>query len=263
MRGISLFILALFFTVAVAAAEEVPFRQYNPDVDKYDFTRSFITGLSYYSRVAERLGMEDKAELDAIPDSKAIRDFIDHRTLDNADLRIAKNYLVRYFKSGNGLIRRVAIDSAATYQKLLEMSSRERELWKSFERSRRSGAPADFNETEFSRRQVQLASDKKEVAKELVRQANLVTRIMLSAELCQTEDCKELALTRDERDKLVRKLDSFARGSMDWGLKAGQSSLQACTSVLREVLEDPLYHSRPEAPVPGKVRGEKKAGNKI
>ena len=39
------------------------------------------------------------------------------------------------------------------------------------------------------------------------------------------------------------KLDTFASGNMDWGLKAGQTTIQGCVAALREVLEDPLYKS--------------------
>jgi hypothetical protein len=238
-------VIAVLWAASVVVAAELPFKQYNPDIDKYNFARSFITGLSYYNRVAERLASEDKAAVDAKSDARAIRDFIDDRTLDNTELRIAKNYLTRYAGSQNGLIRKVARDATVTYDKLLAMSVRERELWQVFGRFRTTGLPPDFNEEEFGGQQVILARDKKEIAKDLIRESILVGKILLSAARCDQEDCQELALTREERDKLVKKLDEFAGGNTDWGMKPGQSTVHACVAALREVLEDPLYRSEP------------------
>ncbi|NTV29724.1 MAG: hypothetical protein HGA80_06565 [Candidatus Omnitrophica bacterium] len=245
MRSILLFILSVFLATGPVAAQETSFKQFNPDVDKYEFAKSFISSLGYYARVSGRLALEDKAAVESRTDIRSIRACIDHRTLDNTDLRIARNYLVRYFKSSNGLIRRVAIDSVATYDRLIGMSVQERTLWQEFEDSRLGGRASSFDEVGFGSKQVLLARDKKEIAKELILQANFVTKVLLSSERCATEDCKELALTQGERYRLAKKLDSLSEGNLDWGVKPGQSTVQACMAILREVLEDPVYSSRP------------------
>lgn len=245
MRSILFPLVVFLFSASFALAEEAPFKQYNPDIDKYNFAKSFIMGLSYYSRVADRLALEDKDQVNSKPDGQAIRDFIDHRTQDNTELRIAKSYLMKYIDSTNGLIRKVTLDTSAVYEKLLMMSVRERDLWQELERFRLTGRPPDFDEQNFGAQQVLLAREKKEVAKDLIQQTVMVARVLLSAERCDKEDCRELAVTRDERDKLVQRLDTFARGNMEWGLKPGQSTVGACVAALREVLEDSVYQSQP------------------
>ena len=244
MQRAILAFIAGWLVVTTAAAADFPFKQINPDTDKYNFAKSFIMGLSYYGHVAERLASEEKAALQGKPAARVVHEFVDHRTLDNTDLRIAKNYLSKYFGSKNGLIRQVARQSTAIYEKLLVMSVRERELWQVFDRYKTTGFPRDFDEEDFSRRQVLLAREKKEISKDFVHQALMVTKVLLSAERCETDACQELVLSQVERDKLVKRIDEFASDNMDWGMKPGQSTFQACVATLREVLEDPIYHSR-------------------
>ncbi|MBF0619011.1 MAG: hypothetical protein HQL19_02460 [Candidatus Omnitrophica bacterium] len=232
----------LFFQPA--RAEENVFKKYNPDIDKYVFVKSFIMGLSYYDRVARRLKEEDMATVAAKADRKAIQAFIDHRTLDNTELRIAKNYIIRYGEHSNGLIRKVALDAIVVYETLLNLSVKEREMWVAFGRYKVSGQPADFNEQDFVQKQGDLALQKKEIAKDLVKASALLSKVLLSAARCDSEECKQLAITQDERDKLSKKLDLFARDNMEWGLKSGQSTVQASVAAIREVLEDPVYISK-------------------
>jgi hypothetical protein len=72
----------------------------------------------------------------------------------------------------------------------------------------------------------------------------LFQKVLLSSQRCETDDCKELALTKEERYKLIKKLDSFSSGNLEWGLKAGQTTLEGCVATLREILEDPLFISK-------------------
>ena len=52
-----------------------------------------------------------------------------------------------------------------------------------------------------------------------------------------------MAITAQERQKLLDKLDSFGKDSLDWGLKSGQSPLEGSIAVIREILEDSIWIS--------------------
>jgi len=242
-RAMVLLVL-LCFACPVHAAES-DFKRSNPDVDKYPFARDFIMSLGYYGRVNLRLKEEEKAKAagEFKTDTVLIRKFIENRTLDNTELRIARNYLTKYSSSRNVFIRKVADQAAAAYDQLLTFNSQERELWLEFYRFKTKNDPANYNEEDFVARQVSLALQKKEAAKSLLTVSVLVRKALLSSQRCETDACKELALTQEERDKLVKKLDTVANDNLDWGLKAGQTTLQGCVATLREVLEDPLYKS--------------------
>jgi hypothetical protein len=201
--------------------------------------------LSYYNRVDLRFKDEEKAKTGEgqKADVVLIRKFIENRTFDNTELRIARNYLTKYSSARNVFIRKVANQAMAAYDQLLLFNNREQGLWQGFYRFKTKNAPPDFNEHDFVVKQVGLALGKKEVAKSLLTASMLVQKVLLSSQRCESDVCKELALTQEERDKLIKKLDSFANGNLDWGLKAGQTTIQGCVAALREVLEDPLYKS--------------------
>ncbi len=239
--------LGFCLTFLAQAQEENVFKKYNPDIDKYEFAKSYIIGLGYFSRVSARLAAEDAllAQTSSVERSpKLIQTMIDNRTLDNTEIRIARNYLVKYNTSANGLIRLVTNDAVAAYDRLLELSTRERELWQTLYRVKTS-EDKDLKEEDILSQQVALVGEKKEAAKELIKASRKLTIVLLSGELCESEQCKDLVLTREERNKLVDKLDVFGKDVNDWGAKAGQTTLQASIAAIREVLEDPLYISKP------------------
>jgi hypothetical protein len=201
--------------------------------------------LSYYARVDLRLKDEEKAKAEGEfkTDTALIRKFIENRTLDNTELRIARNYLTKYSSSRNMFIRKIADQAVVAYDQFLVHNSREREYWLEFYSFKTKNVPAGYDEEGFVARQVGLALQKKEVAKSLLTASALVQKVLLSSQRCESDACMELALTQEERDKLVKKLDSVANNTQDWGLKAGQTTIQGCVAALREVLEDPLYKS--------------------
>ena len=160
-----LLIFSFVFLPSLYGAEGNPFKTKNPDIDKYPFVKNFIVGLGYYHRVAERLKQEADVSTAAGSELRAIQVFIDDRTLDNTELRIARNYLTSFSSSRNGLIRKVAQDTIATYDKLIAMSVSERDLWQSFYEFKKKQKTQHIDEKDFIHQQMEIALDKKEVAK--------------------------------------------------------------------------------------------------
>jgi hypothetical protein len=236
----ALLLFLVLMAVPVRAADS-DFKRANPDIDKYLFARDFITSLSYYNRVVLRLkeGIEVKPNGMVLQMLATIKDL----TLDNTDLRIARNYLTKFLSSRNGLIQEVTRRAVDTYDQLLVLNSRDRALWMGYQRFKTLHQPPDYNESDFISQQVRLALDYKEVAKGLLEASVLFQKVLLSAQRCETDSCKELVLTQAERDKLAKRLDTFSGNNLEWGLKPGQTTIQGCVAALREVLEDPLYIS--------------------
>ena len=52
-----------------------------------------------------------------------------------------------------------------------------------------------------------------------------------------------MAITAQQRQKLLDKLDSFGSETLHWGLESGQDTLEASIAVIREVLEDSVWIS--------------------
>ncbi|MBF0331303.1 MAG: hypothetical protein HQL17_05140 [Candidatus Omnitrophica bacterium] len=213
-------------------------------MDKYAFAKTFITSLSYYGRVDQRLMSEQEIGDKFTQDLKAIKTLVDDRTLDNTDLRVAKNYLMKYATSRNMLIRKVAYDLAVAYEQHILVSSKERQMWQAYYKFKSVGLPRDLNEAEFKLQMENLARDRKSAALSVLQQVVMLKKVILSAARCRDEKCQELALTQKERIKLVAKLDLFAKENVAWGMKPGQGTFEAAVASLREVLEDPLFVSR-------------------
>ena len=81
---------------------------------------------------------------------------------------------------------------------------------------------------------------RKEADKEIIQASIFMTKVLISD---KNKDGKghRLAITAQQRQKLLDKLDSFGRDTLDWGLKPGQSTLEASVAIIREVLEDPVF----------------------
>jgi hypothetical protein len=237
----ALFLIFVLWAVPVRAADN-DFKRANPDIDKYAFTRDFIMSLSYYNRVALRFkeGREEKPNGVIAQILTMIKDL----TLDNTDLRIARNYLTKFLSSRNALVKEMAWKAVDTYDQLLVLNDRERALWMGFQRFKALNEPSNYDEGDFIVQQMRLVLDHKEAAKGLLGASVLFQKVLLSAQRCETDSCKELALTQAERAKLIKKLDTFAGDNLEWGLKAGQTTIQGCVATLREILEDPLYFSK-------------------
>ncbi len=244
MRVIVIALLCVAGLVFPLAASAQSFRVNNPDVDKVAFARSFISSLGYYGKLDLRLRAESGAGDSYTRDIKVVKALVDGRTLDNTELRVAKNYLVKYVESRNMLIRKVAYDAMAAYEQHIIVSSRERRLWQMYQRFKERGVPRDMNENEFKQQMAVLAEDRKAAALGILHAVVMFRTVLLSAERCSDENCRELALTEGERGKLVKKLDVFAADRTAWGMKAGQGTFEAAVAAVREVLEDPVFVSR-------------------
>ncbi|NLE64987.1 MAG: hypothetical protein GX606_03615 [Elusimicrobia bacterium] len=243
MRRVIFSCFLLILSCLAGRAEEAPFRIYNADVDKYAFTKAFIMSLGAYRRVDERLEKEGRLVASDLAELDVISAFIDGRTKDNTEIRIAKNYLPRFSSSRNGLVRKIVKTLTEAYDRLLAKSMEERELWQLFYGYKAQGHPADLDEKTFLDGQIVLASERKAAARGVLEAAMLFRTLLLSARDCEDPTCRRLALTAAERKKLVERLDEFARDQTAWGARQGQSTLKAAIAALREVLEDPLYRS--------------------
>lgn len=245
MFRLCLFFFCFFCLFSPVQSSGSSFRELNPDEGKYAFVKDYIFSLSYYARVAQRLQLEEEFSSSFTDQQSLVRRLVANRTLDNTELRIARNYLKRYCSSSSSFIRKTALTAVDAYQRLLSMSARERSLWSDFLRYVTEGKPESFDEKDFSRQQVFLAQQKKEVAKDVLRASVLATKVMLSSAHCEDEACKTLEFTPAERERLTSVLSTVPGVNMDWGMKPGQSTVEACAAVIRESLEDPLYLSRP------------------
>jgi hypothetical protein len=246
IKFLTLILCSVLIGAATARAEEDLFKRNNPDIFKYEFASSFIISMSYLEKVDERWKKADKVKTEN-DEAGFIQWNLDRLSRDNMDLRVAKNYLVKYFNVGNPLIRKVVDSYAFSCDQLIELNRRERDLWSRMHPDNNEGAsPDETKAKEFLDEQASMALDRKSVMQNFVETSILMTKVLLSEDTKEKQVRKRLALTTNQRDRLIKKLDAFAGENLDWGMQPGQTFLEGAEANIREVLEDPAYQSADE-----------------
>lgn len=237
--------LLLAYSGISQAANQSPFAKNNPDVQKYEYARSFIASLNYIKAVHERWKKSSPAkELKGSKDVTVMRGFLAYIIKDNADMRIAKNYLSDYLQSRNALIRKSADMFILGCNTVIAINNKEKEIWDQWNAIKANGFGTRKNETAFLNTQEQLAVKRKVAFNQMITASVLVTKILRS-EKNKDEHGMLLAINADQRKRLIKALDEVGRANLDWGLKPGQTFQEASVAVIREILEDPIYQSLP------------------
>ena len=131
----------------------------------------------------------------------------------------------------------------STCDRLIDVNRQERQLWQVFYKARKEKKENITEEEKaFIVKQKILNSQRQEISKSFVEASLLMTYVMQS-ENVYLDKPYQLVLSGDERQKLVKKLDEFAKDNIDWGIKSGQSAIQASVAAIREILEDPIWKS--------------------
>ena len=242
-------ILIMFAFMAVPlpsrAEESGAFKRYNPDGMKYEFARSYIASLGYLNSVDER--WKKSAELKKKSShEKFIAWNIERLIFDNMDIRVAKNYLIKYFRTNNLLMRKVTDTYVFACDQMVEVNLQERDAWENLKRLREAKKFNAAQEKEFVTKQVGFAMRRKEAMRGVVASSVLLAKVLWSENTREKDVKKRLALSAQQREKLVFKLDSYAKDNLDWSLKPGQTLVQAAEASVREVLEDSFYLSADE-----------------
>jgi hypothetical protein len=238
-----LLLLALYAGMSIHpayAADE--FGLNNPDVLKYEFARSYITSLSYMKAIHDRWDKNAPKKLFADQKDKLILATIEDLALDNSDLRIIKNYLLKYLLSPNMLMRKVADIVVVATSREIAINDQEKTLWQKWYGLNVNGQTTRPKEVEFVKTQHSLELQRKEADKNIIQASVLMTKVLISDKNVNGKG-HLLAITAQQRQKLLDKLDSFGSDNLDWGLKYGQSTLEGSIAVIREILEDSLWIS--------------------
>ncbi len=238
-----LLLLAIYGAMVVhpaCAADE--FTKNNPDVKKYEFARSYITALSYMKDINDRWEKNAPKKLFAHQKNKMILATLNDLALNDSDLRIIKHYLLKYLISPNMLMRKVADIVVVATGREIAINGQQRSLWQKWYDLNIAGQATRPKEIDFVKTQYSLELQRKEADKDIIQASVLMTKVLIS-EKNKNGHGHYLAITAQQRQKLLDKLDSFGGDTLDWGLKKGQTTLQGSIAVIREILEDSIWIS--------------------
>ena len=242
MRNRIIFFLIGVFILSSGSAysAENEFKRNNPDGNKYEFARSYISALSYFDVINQRWSKSTLKKKFVGHDLNVIRGSMHYLVLDNSDLRVAKNYMVKYLKLPNSLMRKVADMLIYSCDQDIVLNNQEKNLWQDWLNKKALGIPKPQEEKDFIKAQEAVELKRKESDKAIIKASILLTKVLLSQDN-PNDKGRMLAITDKQRSKLLDFLDEYGKEVLDWGLKPGQSTLDASIAVIREVLEDPVY----------------------
>ena len=175
---------------AYAAPNE--FQKNNPDIKKYEFARSYITALGYLKAIDDRWNKR----------VKLIKASINDLAEDNADLRIVKNYLVKYLDSPNALIRKTADMVIVSCEREIAVNDEEKILWEKWYDLKSAGQATPAKQIDFDKAEHTLALRRKDEDKGIVQASVLLTKVLMSDKNTNTRGHR-LAITSQQRQKLL------------------------------------------------------------
>ena len=173
---------------------------------------------------------------------KMIKATLNDLALDSSDLLIVKNYLLKYLMSPNELMRKVANIVVVATNKEIAINHEEKILWEKWYDLNAAGQATRPKEIDFVKTQYAMELQRKEADKNIIQASVLMTKVLIS-EKNKNGKGHLLAITAQERQQLLDKLDSFGSDTLDWGLKPRQSTLEGSIAIIREILEDSSWIS--------------------
>jgi len=210
----------------------------NPDGNKYEFVKTFITSLTYLKSNEERESQEIILDSHILDNAEGIGALMDGLTLDSVNWRISRNLIKRYHDPENGLMLKVSNLFMKMSEEQIEINSRERFILGELYEAQISGDIYNFDSYKFFKEIKSLSDQRKESFKKLLEAAILVTKVLVSNQMNAYGELESLGVSDEQRDKLIYKLDEFYGNEFEGEMREGQSFLQASISELKEFLSD-------------------------
>src|SRR5262249_47877483 len=158
------------------------FKKNNPDGKKYEFARSYISALTYFTHIEERWKANPPKKKFVGNDFNIIRGSMDYLTMDSADLRISKNYMIKYLEVPNMMMRKISDIMITVCNDDIDLNNQSKKLWAGWLTKKASGHPSDQEERKFVRAQQDLEDKRTRSDETLLKAATLLTKLLLSQE---------------------------------------------------------------------------------
>ena len=217
------------------------FQKYNPDGEKYQFVKMYITSLIYLNKNAYRQRQLPEFDADLLDDLEGLQAFIDHLVLSNVNLHVAKNLIKKYRIPENGLILKVSDSFVTMCEQQIELNQREKQLMEGVIKLSKNDQLEKFDKEKFLHEHKKLAFRRKESLKDLLESSILVNVVLISDKTNIYGEFVRLGITQEERYKLLNKLYDFYGDEFEGSLREGQTFLEGSITTIRERLEDPSW----------------------
>lgn len=213
------------------------FQKYNPDGQKYAFTKAYIQSLLQLKKNQDRSERIFGAGAQLVEQQDFFEDQIKALVQDNAHLRVARNLLSRFLSSENKLILKITGLFVKVCDEQVAINNRERAYLQQIKtKTSKEGQKQQMAE---ALGEIQaLARERRQALQGLLEASMYVKTLLISSQPNQYDEFVLLGVTEEQRDYLLDLLDAFEEDGFRGQLREGQSFLEGSVAVIRSVLED-------------------------
>ena len=120
----------------------------------------------------------------------------------------------------------------------ISFNNRKKELIDKLHDLQISGGLGASDKEKFGAQLKQLAYERKESLKKLLESSLFIHKILISEKNDAMGEFTQLGISKNEREKLLSKLNEYFGDLGKSGLKEGESFLEGSVAAIREILED-------------------------
>lgn len=218
-------------------------REFNPDINKYDFVKTYISCLKYIkTNVDLKSKVDTHVESAGLTEKQGIVLFLDTLTHQNLNLRVSRNLMKKYKDPDQGLILKVANQYMKFCDEQIQLNNKEKDLLENlyaiYEEQGKTKEEISQESKTFIDQQEALLVQRKESLMSLLETSFLVQKVLISGKTNKFDELYVLGISRNERDKLLEKIDEIFEELAKSKVSAGQSFLEGSISALKKILED-------------------------
>ncbi|MBF0523034.1 MAG: hypothetical protein HQL24_08280 [Candidatus Omnitrophica bacterium] len=227
-----------FRPLGVIIEDPAQFKLNNPDGNKYEFVKAYLNSLSQLKTNAKQKERAIIISQENFSDPETIRTVTHNLAVDNVNLRVARNYLQKFLTPDNGLILKASDLFIKSCNEQIGQNNLENGLLLKLSKLLSRGKMDKGFQLAFFKKVQEISLERKESNKKILQASLLVGKVLISSSPDSKGDFVYLGLTKEEKNKLLSKLDRFYESEYQGELREGQTFLAGSVIAIRQVLED-------------------------
>lgn len=197
----------------------------NSDIDKFEFAQAFIRSLAQVASMLSRLkgGLPENTQyIDEVEMNVA---FMKNLRRGNDNLTLAINFISPFKNSKNKLIGTAVDNIEAVYKRLIELNYASINQLEVLYGPEVQNHPEEFDQGKFMRQSSEIAAAQDQAMDLLMWASVLVTNIVVSEHPDKEGKMSILALTKDQREKLLEELSIAFDDKIKVGFSGASNNL--------------------------------------
>ena len=206
---------------------------------EFQFAKDYIKGFQCRKVILEKGKATSYDVKDYADDSEMVTTFMKNFRLANNEFERAKIYLKKYTNSNNKDIAFIAKTTIGYYDMLIDIYNRAIKMYEYMYSPQGYEDWQKYGEGKMMGEQSKLFADQEGLEKELMDVSIAATHLLVSDKPDNKGLMSYLAITKQEREELIKDLEIVFGPSIKDGLKAGMSYLDASGAAYFNLFNQP------------------------